>query len=258
MKGVVLAGGLGTRLLPMTRVTNKHLLPVFDRPMIYFPIQQLVHVGIDDILIVTGGNQAGDFLRLLGNGKEFGLRRLNYAYQEGEGGIAEALGLAEDFAEDSPICVILGDNIFETPIREAVDAFRADPEGAMVLLKEVDHPERFGVAELHEGRVVSIVEKPSEPESNLAVTGCYIYDGRVFEIVRGLSPSERGELEITDVNNRYLEWGTLRHHVVSGWWTDAGTIPSLHHATKLVAASLDEPVLRMPEIATGPRRRAGD
>ncbi len=258
MKGVVLAGGLGTRLLPMTRVTNKHLLPVFDRPMIYFPIQQLVHVGIDDILIVTGGNQAGDFLRLLGNGKEFGLRRLNYAYQEGEGGIAEALGLAEDFAEGSPICVILGDNIFETPIREAVDAFRADPEGAMVLLKEVDHPERFGVAELHEGRVVSIVEKPSEPESNLAVTGCYIYDGRVFEIVRGLSPSERGELEITDVNNRYLEWGTLRHHVVSGWWTDAGTIPSLHHATKLVAACLDEPVLRMPEIAAGPRRRAGD
>jgi glucose-1-phosphate thymidylyltransferase len=248
MKGVVLAGGLGSRLLPMTRVTNKHLLPVFDRPMIYFPIQQLVHAGIDDILIVTGGNHAGDFLRLLGNGKEFGLRRLNYAYQEGEGGIAEALGLAEDFADDSPICVILGDNIFETPIREAVDAYRADPGGAMVLLKEVEDPKRFGVATLHEDRVVRIVEKPSEPESNLAVTGCYFYDARAFEIVQGLSPSGRGELEITDVNNRYLEWGTLRHHVVNGWWTDAGTIPSLYHATQLVAAAGDAPVLRMPEI----------
>ena len=248
MKGVVLAGGLGTRLLPMTRVTNKHLLPVFDRPMIYFPIQQLVHAGIDDILIVTGGNHAGDFLRLLGNGKEFGLRRLNYAYQEGEGGIAEALGLAEDFSDDGPICVILGDNIFEAPIREAVDAYRADPEGAMVLLKEVDHPERFGVAELREGRIVSIVEKPAEPQGNLAVTGCYFYDGRVFEIVSGLSPSERGELEITDVNNRYAESGTLRHHLVHGWWTDAGTIASLYHATQLVAAAEDAPVLRMPEI----------
>ena len=252
MKGVVLAGGLGTRLLPMTRVTNKHLLPVFDRPMIYFPIQQFVHAGIDDILIVTGGNHAGDFLRLLGNGKEFGLRRLNYAYQEGEGGIAEALGLAEDFADGSPVCVILGDNIFQTPIREAMDAYRADSEGAMVLLKEVDHPERFGVAELHEGRVVNIVEKPSEPRSNLAVTGCYFYDGRVFEIVGGLSPSGRGELEITDVNNRYAEWGTLRHHVVDGWWTDAGTIPSLYHATQLVAAAGDAPVLRMPEVGASP------
>ena len=245
-------------MLPMTRVTNKHLLPVFDRPMIYFPIQQLVHAGIDDILIVTGGNSAGDFLRLLRNGKEFGLRRLNYAYQEGEGGIAEALGLAEDFADGDPICVILGDNIFETPIREAVDAYRADPEGAMVLLKEVDQPERFGVAELQGDRVVSIIEKPSEPASNLAVTGCYFYDGRVFEIVRGLSPSDRGELEITDVNNRYLEWSALRYHLVSGWWTDAGTIPSLHHATKLVAASMDEPVLRIPETAATPRRRAED
>ena len=251
MKGVVLAGGLGSRLLPMTRVTNKHLLPVFDRPMIYFPIQQLVHAGIDDILIVTGGNHAGDFLRLLGNGKEFGLRRLNYAYQEGEGGIAEALGLAEDFSDGGPICVILGDNIFEAPIREAVDAYRADPEGAMVLLKEVDHPERFGVAELREGRIVNIVEKPAEPQGNLAVTGCYFYDGRVFEIVSGLSPSERGELEITDVNNRYGASGTLRHHVVDGWWTDAGTIASLYHATQLVAAAGDAPVLRMPEIGAG-------
>jgi glucose-1-phosphate thymidylyltransferase len=242
----------------MTRVTNKHLLPVFDRPMIYFPIQQLVHAGIDDILIVTGGNSAGDFLRLLRNGKEFGLRRLNYAYQEGEGGIAEALGLAEDFAEGDPICVILGDNIFEAPIREAVDAYRADPEGAMVLLKEVEEPERFGVAELRDDRVVSIVEKPSEPVSNLAVTGCYFYDGGVFEIVHGLSPSERGELEITDVNNRYLESSTLRHHLVGGWWTDAGTIPSLYRATQLVAAAADAPVLRMPDTTAPPKRRAGD
>jgi glucose-1-phosphate thymidylyltransferase len=237
----------------MTRVTNKHLLPVFDRPMIYFPIQQLVHAGIDDILIVTGGNHAGDFFRLLGNGKGFGLRRMNYAYQEGEGGIAEALGLAEDFADGDPICVILGDNIFETPIREAVDAFRADPEGAMVLLKEVDEPKRFGVAELRDDRIVSIVEKPSEPVSNLAVTGCYFYDGRVFEIVHGLSPSGRGELEITDVNNRYVEWGTLRHHVVSGWWTDAGTVPSLYRATQLVAATEDELVLRTPLVGTSSR-----
>ena len=248
MKGVVLAGGLGTRLLPMTRVTNKHLLPVFDRPMIYFPIQQMVDAGIDDILIVTGGNHAGDFLRLLRNGKEFGLRRVNYAYQEGEGGIADALGLAEDFADGGSLCVILGDNIFGAPIREAVESYRAGPEGAMVLLKEVDDPQRFGVAELDGDRIVSIVEKPSQPKSNLAVTGCYFYDGRVFDIVNGLSPSDRGELEITDVNNRYIKWGALRHHVVDGWWTDAGTIPSLYRATRLVAETEDQPVLRLPEI----------
>jgi glucose-1-phosphate thymidylyltransferase len=248
MKGVVLAGGLGSRLQPMTRVTNKHLLPVFDRPMIYFPIQQMVDAGIDDILIVTGGNHAGDFLRLLRNGKEFGLRRVNYAYQEGEGGIADALGLAEDFADGGSLCVILGDNIFGAPIREAVESYRAGPEGAMVLLKEVDDPQRFGVAELDGDRIVSIVEKPSQPKSNLAVTGCYFYDGRVFDIVNGLSPSDRGELEITDVNNRYIKWGALRHHVVDGWWTDAGTIPSLYRATRLVAETEDQPVLRLPEI----------
>ena len=251
MKGVVLAGGLGSRLQPMTWVTNKHLLPVFDRPMIYFPIQQMVHAGIDDILIVTGGNNAGDFLRLLGNGKEFGLRRVNYAYQEGEGGIAEALGLAEDFADGGPLCVILGDNIFGAPIREAVESYRADPDGAMVLLKVADDPGRFGVAELDGDRIVGIVEKPSQPLSNLAVTGCYFYDGRVFEIVNGLSPSDRGELEITDVNNRYIEWGALRHYIVDGWWTDAGTIPSLYRATRLVAETADQTVLRLPEI-TGP------
>ena len=252
MKGVVLAGGLGSRLLPMPRVTNKHLLPVFDRPMIYFPIQQLVHAGIDDILPGPGAYPAGRFLWLLRNRNYLALRRLTYAYQGGDGGLAGALGLAEDFAADSPICVILGDNIFDTPIREAVDAYRADPEGAMVLLKEVDEPERFGVAELKEHRIVSIVEKPSEPVGDLAVTGCYFYDGRVFEIVHGLSPSGRGELEITDVNNYYVDSGTLRHHIVSGWWTDAGTIKSLYHATRLVAAADNAPVLRMPEVGAPP------
>ncbi|MCA9738677.1 MAG: NTP transferase domain-containing protein, partial [Gemmatimonadetes bacterium] len=188
MRGVVLAGGLGTRLLPMTRVTNKHLLPVYDRPMIYYPLQQLVHAGIRDILVVTGGSSAGDFLRLLGNGREFGLNRLHYAYQEGEGGIAEALGLAEHFAEGEPVVVLLGDNLFGESLAPAVDAFRARGAraGAMILLKEVDDPQRFGVAELEGDRVVRIVEKPAEPATNLAVTGCYFYDARVFEIIHGL------------------------------------------------------------------------
>ena len=243
MKGIILAGGLGSRLAPMTHVTNKHLLPVYDRPMIYYPIEQLVGAGIEEILIVTGGNSAGDFLRLLKNGKAFGLRHLDYTYQEGEGGIAEALGLAEYFADEEPVVVILGDNIFERPIAPAVYAYRSDPTGAMVLLKEVDDPHRFGVASFAEGpdadpatsRITGIVEKPVDPPSRMAVTGCYMYDARVFEIIRGLSPSQRGELEITDVNNRFLEWGELRHHVVDGWWTDAGTVPSLHRASTLVA-----------------------
>ena len=257
MKGVVLAGGLGSRLLPMTRVTNKHLLPVFDRPMIYFPIQQLVHAGIDEILIVTGGNNAGDFLRLLGNGTEFGLKALQYTYQEKEGGIAEALGLAEHFADGGPICVILGDNIFGSPIKPAVDAYRNDPEGAMVMVKEVDDPQRFGVAEFEEDRVVGIEEKPAEPRSNFAVIGCYFYDRHVFDAVRSLVRSERGELEISGVNNHYLAAGTLRHHFVEGWWTDAGTLPSLHRATRLVADAGDEPVLRLPHVAA-PARRSTD
>jgi len=245
MKGVILAGGLGSRLQPMTRVTNKHLLPVYDRPMIYYPLQQLVFAGIRDILIVTGGHHAGDFLRLLGNGREFGLEHINYTYQEGEGGIAEALGLAEHFAAGEPLCVILGDNIFERPIAPAVDAYReAGCRGAMVLLKEVDDPERFGVAAFGEdGRIERIDEKPTRPPSRFAVTGCYFYDPRVFEITHGLEPSARGELEITDVNNRYIGWGELAHHVVEGWWTDAGTVPSLYRATRLVAGS-DSAVLR--------------
>ena len=247
MKGVILAGGLGTRLHPMTRVTNKHLLPVYDRPMIYYPIQQLVSAGIEDILLVTGGNNAGDFLRLLGNGKAFGLKDIHYAYQEGEGGIAEALGLAKHFATGEPICVILGDNIFEESIRPAVEAYQAHGSGAMILLKEVDEPERFGVAEVAEdGSVVGIVEKPAQPASRLAVTGCYFYDSRVFDIIGALEPSERGELEITDVNNRYIEWSEMRHHVLTGWWSDAGTVPSLHRASRLVADAGDNPVLRQP------------
>lgn len=246
MKGVILAGGLGTRLLPMTRVTNKHLLPVYDRPMIYFPLQQLVAAGIDDILIVTGGDGAGDFLRLLRNGREFGLEQLKYAYQEGEGGIAEALGLAEHFAAGEPIVVMLGDNIFQDSIADAVARFRKNPEGAMILLKEVDDPERFGVATLDGDRVTGIVEKPADPPTRFAVTGCYMYDAEVFRIVDGLEPSARGELEITDVNNHYIRAGRMLHAEVRGWWTDAGTVPSLHRAVELVARDRDNPVLAEP------------
>ena len=243
MKGVILAGGLGTRMLPMTRVTNKHLLPVYDRPMIYYPIQQLVHAGVRDILIVTGGNSAGDFLKLLRNGADFGLDHIRYAYQEGEGGIAEALRLAENFAAGQPIVVILGDNIFQQSLRTAVESFQRDPSGAMILLKEVDDPERFGVARIEGDRVLSIVEKPKTPPSRLAVTGCYLYDARVFDVIKTLVPSGRGELEITDVNNRYIEWGAMRHHRITGWWTDAGTISSLHRAANLVAEDSGNPVL---------------
>jgi glucose-1-phosphate thymidylyltransferase len=244
VKGVVLAGGLGTRLLPMTRVTNKHLLPVYDRPMIYYPLQQLVHAGVTDILVVTGGDHAGDFLKLLRNGQDFGLEHVRYGYQDGEGGIAEALGLAEHFAAGGPVVVILGDNLYQKPLAPAIEAFRADPSGAMILLKEVDDPERFGVARIDDGRVVEILEKPESPPSRLAVTGCYLYDGRVFDVIRGLEPSGRGELEITDVNNRYIEWNAMRHRVLDGWWTDAGTIPSLHRAATLVAREMDNPILR--------------
>ncbi|MBM3319441.1 MAG: NTP transferase domain-containing protein [Candidatus Eisenbacteria bacterium] len=234
MKGIVLAGGLGTRLYPLTKITNKHLLPVYDKPMIYFPIRTLVRAGITDILIVTGGNHSGDFLTLLGNGKEFGLQHLNYTYQEGEGGIAEALGLAEYFAAGEKICVILGDNIIEKSIARAVEAFRRQPKGARILLKEVPDPERFGVPVIEEERIVRIVEKPKDPPSRYAVTGIYMYDDKVFDIIRGLKPSGRGELEITDVNNAYIETGDLAWDVLEGWWTDAGTFPSLFRASELV------------------------
>lgn len=237
MKGVILAGGLGTRLAPCTQVTNKHLLPVYDRPMIYYPLQTLINAGISDILIVTGGLFAGDFLKLLGNGASFGLKHVNYTYQEGEGGIADALSLAEYFAAGDNICVVLGDNVIEGNIRQSADAFAAQQRGAKILLKEVEDAHRFGVAEIADGRVVRIVEKPKQPKSNLAVTGIYFYDPQVFEFIRGLSPSERGELEITDVNNMYIEQGTMTYSMLKGWWTDAGTFESLRRATNLVAES---------------------
>lgn len=235
MKGVILAGGLGTRLYPLTKVTNKHLLPVYDKPMIYYPIQSLINAGIDDILIVTGGNNAGDFLKLLGNGKEFGLRHINYTYQEGEGGIAEALRLAEFFASGEKICVVLGDNIIEKNIRRAVENFRRQKKGAKILLKEVPDPQRFGVAELKGDRIARIEEKPKKPRSRYAVIGIYLFDQEVFDIVRTLKPSDRGELEITDVNNRYIEKGLMTWDILEGWWTDAGTFESLLRANQLVA-----------------------
>lgn len=235
MKGVILAGGKGTRLYPLTKITNKHLLPVYDQPMIYYPIQTLVDAGIRDILIVTGGSYAGDFLQLLGNGKQFGLTSLNYTYQEGEGGIADALSLAEHFADNGKLCVILGDNIIEKDIRQAVDEFRRQEKGAKILLKEVPDPERFGVAEVHKGHVVNIEEKPKTPKTNYAVTGIYMYDSTVFDKIRTLEPSARGELEITDVNNAYIREASLSFAFLDGWWTDAGTFDSLLRAANLVA-----------------------
>jgi glucose-1-phosphate thymidylyltransferase len=235
MKGIVLAGGLGTRLHPMTKVTNKHLLPVYDRPMIYYPIQTLVNAGIREILLVTGGNNAGDFLRLLGNGKEFGLQHLDYTYQEGEGGIADALRLAEYFSDNGPVCVVLGDNLIECNIVRAAQAFRDQKTGAKILLKEVPNPQRFGVPVLEGDRVVRIEEKPQHPRSAYAVTGIYFYDAAVFSIIKTLKPSGRGELEITDVNNAYIKAGQLTWDILEGWWTDAGTIESLFLANQLVA-----------------------
>jgi glucose-1-phosphate thymidylyltransferase len=235
MKGVVLAGGTGSRLNPLTRVTNKHLLPVYNKPMVNYPIQTLINAGIHEILLVTGGKNAGDFLRLLGNGRDFGLKHLNYTYQEGEGGIAEALGLAEYFAGDGPICVVLGDNIIENDICEAVENFKKQKEGAKILLKEVEDADRFGVAEIRGDRVVGIEEKPKKPKSNYAVVGIYLYDATVFQKIRRLKPSGRGELEITDVNNFYIEEGKLTYEILDGWWTDAGTFESLLRANNLVA-----------------------
>lgn len=235
MKGVILAGGTGSRLFPLTRVTNKHLLPVYDRPMVFYPIQTLVNAGIRDILLVTGGQGAGDFLRLLGNGQDFGLKHINYTYQQGEGGIADALRLAEHFADGQPICVVLGDNIIERNIVEAVRKFEEQGRGAHILLKEVPDPERFGVPVLEGSRIVRIEEKPKQPQSPYAVVGIYMYDGTVFDRIRKLKPSARGEFEITDVNNQYLEERTLTHSILEGWWTDAGTFESLLRAANLVA-----------------------
>ena len=237
MKGIVLAGGTGSRLFPLTKITNKHLLPIYNRPMIYYPIQTLVDAGIRDILIVTGGRNSGDFLRLLANGKEFGLKHINYTYQEGEGGIADALALAEHFADGHKICVVLGDNIIQGSIQHAAERFRKQDQGAHILLKEVPDAERFGVAEVAGDRIAGIEEKPQHPKSNYAVTGIYMYDATVFEKIKTLVPSGRGELEITDVNNAYIREGSMTFSHLDGWWTDAGTFDSLLRAANLVAQS---------------------
>lgn len=232
---MILAGGLGKRLYPLTKITNKHLLPVYDKPMIFYPLQTLINAGIDDILIVTGGNHAGDFLRLLANGKEFGLKHVNYTYQEGEGGIADALALAEHFSDYEKIVVVLGDNVIEGSIVQAVKDFRKQKEGAKILLKEVSDPERFGVPEIVDGKIIGIEEKPKVPKSRYAVIGIYMYDAKVFDIIRTLKPSHRGELEITDVSNAYIKEGTMTYDLLDGWWSDAGTFESLLRTSNLVA-----------------------
>jgi len=238
MKGVVLAGGTGSRLYPLTKITNKHLLPVYDKPMIYYPIQTLVNAGIEDIMVVTGGESAGDFLRLLGNGREFGLKHLNYTYQERAGGIAEALGLAEHFCAGQKVVVMLGDNIIEGNIRRAVELFKEQRSGAKVMLKEVKYPSSYGVPVIENGRIVRIEEKPERPKSNYAVIGIYMYDSKVFDVIRTLRPSARGELEITDVNNFYIEAGEMTFEVLEGWWADAGeSIDSYLEANIMVARS---------------------
>lgn len=235
MKGVILAGGMGTRLYPTTKVVNKHILPVYDKPMVCYPLQALINAGIEDIMVVTGGNDAGDFLRLLGNGREFGLKDISYTYQEGHGGIAAALSLTENFADGEKICVILGDNVIQGNIRKAVTDFSHQPNGAKILLKEVSDPERFGVPVFEGDKIVRIEEKPKNPRSNYAVIGIYLYDHHVYDIIRSLKPSARNELEITDVNNAYIQKGTMSWDVLEGWWTDAGTFDSLRRATNLVA-----------------------
>jgi glucose-1-phosphate thymidylyltransferase len=236
MKGIILAGGMGTRMLPLTKITNKHLLPVYNKPMIYYPIQILVNAGISDIMIVTGGESAGDFLRLLGNGREFGLKHLNYTYQEGAGGIAAALALTEHFAEGDSIVLILGDNAIEKNIIKGVKNFEKQERGAKIYLKEVKNPQAYGIAELKGGKIAGIEEKPRNPKSNLAVIGIYMYDPRVYEIVRTLKPSGRGELEITDVNNVYVKEGTMTYEVLDGWWGDCGeSFDSMLETANLIA-----------------------
>lgn len=230
MKGIILAGGTGSRLYPLTKVTNKHLLPVGDKPMIYHPIEKLTEAGIEEILIVTGTEHMGDVVNLLGSGKDFGCR-FTYKVQDEAGGIAQALGLAENFAGGEPVVVILGDNIFESSLKEAVQNYEGS--GAQILIKEVPDPGRYGVAELQGEKVMSIEEKPEQPKSNYAVTGIYFYDAEVFECIRTLKPSDRGELEITDVNNHYISKGAMKSSEMKGWWTDAGTPDSYRLANKL-------------------------
>lgn len=232
MKGVVLAGGTGSRLFPLTKVTNKHLLPVGYAPMIWHPVWKLKQAGIEEIAIVTGTEHMGDVVRSLGSGKDFGCR-FTYKVQDEAGGIAQALALVEGFATGSGLCVILGDNIFQDALTEEVQAFEQQGRGARILLKPVQDPQRFGVAEVKDGKVVGIEEKPKAPKSNLSVTGIYFYDSQVFDIIRRQKPSGRGEMEITDVNNAYIERGEMSFGTFKGWWSDAGTYPSLAHANEL-------------------------
>ena len=240
LKGIVLAGGYGTRLQPMTRIINKHLLPVYDQPMVYYPLRALALAGIEDVLLVTGGNHSGDFQNMIGQGSEFGFRTFTYAKQEGAGGIAHALRLAEEFAEESPIIVMLGDNIFQDPIKPIINTYLAQldkqhHQGAHIVIKDVNDPGRFGVVEFdNNDNIIAIHEKPEQPASHSIVTGLYLYDHRVFDIIKTLKPSPRGELEITDVNNQYLREHKLSWSRVNGWWVDAGTFPSLYRASKLV------------------------
>jgi len=242
IKGIILAGGLGTRLRPLTRITNKHLLPVYDKPMIFYPIQTLVDAGIHDILIVTGGNNAGDFLRLIGNGKDFGLDRINYAYQEGEGGIAQALGLAEPFARGHRIVVILGDNLVEKGIVPGVRKFQQLDKGALVYLKKLADPRPYGVPVFKKGQIIDIEEKPKKPKSEYAVIGIYMYDENVFDMIRTLKPSKRNELEVTDLNNAYIKKGQLHHEVLPGWWADAGeSFEALLETNQMVARTRKNP-----------------
>ena len=233
MKGIILAGGNGTRLAPLTKVTNKHLLPIYDKPMIYYPLEVMRKAGIENILIVSGKGHSGHFLNLLGSGKEFGAR-LSYEVQEEAGGIAQALGLAEDFADGENIAVILGDNVFQDNLVSAVKSFDGQ-KGAKIFLKQVHDPHRFGVAEMRDGKILSIEEKPKNPKSDFAVTGIYMYDARVFNAIKMLKPSGRGELEITDVNNFYIKENSMSYEILKGWWTDAGTFDSLLRANMLVA-----------------------
>lgn len=236
MKGVILVGGLATRLYPLTKITNKHLLPVYDKPMVFYPIQTLVNAGIQDIILVTGGNSAGDFLRLIGNGHEFGLKHLHYTYQEQPGGIAQALALANHFAAGDRIVVMLGDNVIEKNIKKAVAEFQQQPKGAKTILTEVEHPEHYGVPVFDGDRIVAIEEKPEQPKSKYAVIGIYMYDSRVFDIIETLKPSSRGEFEITDVNNAYIREGTMTYDILDGWWGDCGaTCDELFRVSSLVA-----------------------
>lgn len=235
MKGIILAGGLGTRLNPLTKTTNKHLLHVYNKPMIFYPLETLVKAGIKDIMIVTGGNNAGDFLKLLGNGKQFGLQEIHYAYQEGEGGIADALKFARHFAAGSKVVVILGDNIIGGNIKYIAEKFAKQKQGARIILKKVPDPERFGVPEIKGDKIIAIEEKPAKPKSQYAVIGIYMYDQQVFNITDSLKPSARQELEITDVNNTYIKQNCMEYDILDDFWTDAGTFESLLLANNLVA-----------------------